>query len=109
LHQIGYGTVLIVIFSAGLATVLTTIGIGVVRGAAWLSRQSAYARVIPFGPLVSACVISLIGAWMVGQGLREQGVPASTVLLAALTLAAISGYALAQHGHSHARSRAHAT
>ncbi|MGH7683303.1 MAG: nickel/cobalt transporter, partial [Vulcanimicrobiaceae bacterium] len=101
LHQIGYGTVLIVIFSAGLATVLSAIGIGVVHGAAWLSRRSAYARVVPVGPLLSACVISAICAWMAGQGLSEQGIPGSALLLAALMLAAIAGYALAQHGHAH--------
>ncbi len=62
LHQLGYGVFLIVIFSMGLATVLSGLGIGVVHGAAWLSRRSAYARVVAYGPLITATVISIIGA-----------------------------------------------
>lgn len=101
LHQLGYGLVLIVIFSMGLACVLSGLGIGVVHGAAWLSRRSAYARVAPFGPLVTAVVISTIGAWTLGTGFVQQGVAAPAPLIAAIALAGIAGYALAQHGHAH--------
>ncbi|MBV8152359.1 MAG: hypothetical protein JO101_01025 [Candidatus Eremiobacteraeota bacterium] len=101
LHQVGYGTILIAIFSAGLATVLSALGIGVVHGAAWLSRRSSYARFVPYGPLLSAAVISVVGSWMVGQGLAEQGVAAPAFAIAALTLAAIGGYALSQQHHTH--------
>ncbi len=101
LHHLAYGMVLIVIFSFGLATVLSALGLGVVHGAAWLSRRSGYARIAPFGPLISAIVISTIGAWMLAQGFIAQGVAAPALLIAALTLAAIAGYALAQQGHTH--------
>jgi nickel/cobalt exporter len=101
LHHLAYGMVLIVIFSFGLAAVLSALGLGVVHGAAWLSRRSAYAAIAPYGPLLSASVISIIGAWMVAQGFSQQGVAAPVLLIAAITLLAIVGYALTQHGHTH--------
>ena len=101
LHQVGYGLALIVVFSAGLATVLSALGIGVVHGAAWLARRSSYEGLVRYGPLLSALVISTIGATLVGQGLSQQGVAASPYAIAALTLAAIVGYALARQGHAH--------
>lgn len=107
LHQVAYGTLLIVVFSLGLAALLTGIGIGVVHGAAWLSSRSTYSRIAAYGPLVTAVVISTIGAWTLGLGLVQQGIAASQVLLAALALAAICGYALAHRGHTHGNA-AHA-
>lgn len=104
LHQVGYGMVLIVIFSLGLACLLTGMGIGIVRGASWLSRHSAFTHAMRYGPLLSALLISSIGAVMVGQGFVQQGVRAPFYAIALLTFAAIAGYALAQQGHSHPHS-----
>lgn len=104
MHHLPYGMLLIVIFSFGLASVLSAIGLGVVRGAAWLSRRSGYVRVAPYAPLVSAMVISTIGAWMIAQGFVQQGVAAPALMIAALALAAIAGYAFTQSSHTH---RAH--
>ena len=101
LHQVGYGIFLIVIFSMGLAAVLSGLGIGVVHSAAWLSRRSGYARVAAYGPLITALVISSIGAWTLATGFVQQGVAAPVPLIALIALAAIAGYALAQHGHDH--------
>lgn len=101
LHEIGYGTLLIVVFSMGLASVLSGLGIGVVHSAAWLSRRSAYVRFAPYGPLVTAVVISTIGAVTLTSGFVQQGVAAPAPLLTVLVLAAIAGYAFAQHGHTH--------
>ncbi|MDQ2991824.1 MAG: hypothetical protein M3R30_03245 [Candidatus Eremiobacteraeota bacterium] len=101
LHQVGYGVFIIVIFSLGLAAVLSGLGIAVVHGSAMLSKHSVYARLVPYGPLVSASVISVIGAWLLGQGFTQTGVQAPSILLAAIALAAIGGYAFAQHGHTH--------
>lgn len=102
LHQVGYGIFLIVIFSMGLAAVLSGLGIGVVRGAAILSRHSAYERVAPYGPLVTALVISFIGAWTLALGFVQQGVYVSAPVIALLALSAIAGYALTQrHTHLH--------
>jgi nickel/cobalt transporter (NicO) family protein len=109
IHQLPYGMLLIVIFSFGLASVLCGVGLGVVRGAAWLAKRSAYERLAPYGPLISAAVISLIGAWMLAQGFAQQGVAAPAFLIAVLTLAAIASYALSPHGHAHAdNAEAHA-
>lgn len=108
LHHLGYGIFLIVIFSVGLATVLSGLGIGVVHGAAWLSRRSGYTRVAQFGPLVTAIVISSIGAWTLATGFVQQGVAASAPLIAFIALAAIAGYALSQLGHDHAHDHAQA-
>lgn len=101
LHHLGYGMILIVIFSLGLASVLSALGLGVVHGAAWLSRRSAYARIVPFGPLITATVISTIGSILLGQGLQQEGVAAPVPLLAGLVLTAIAGFALSRRGHHH--------
>jgi nickel/cobalt exporter len=94
LHRVGYGILLIVIFSLGLAAVLTGLGIAVVNGAAWLQRRSGFAMVARYAPLVTATVISVIGATMLAQGLVDRGVPTSVGVIVALTLAAIAAYAL---------------
>lgn len=106
LHQLAYGVFLIVIFSMGLASVLSGLGIGVVHGAAWLCERSGYARVAAYGPLVTALVISIIGAWTLATGFAQQGVSAPPPLIAGIALAGIGGYALAQHGHDHAHAHA---
>ncbi len=46
LHQLGYGLVLIVIFSLGLASVLTGLGIAVVHGSALVSRSRKFERLV---------------------------------------------------------------
>jgi ABC-type nickel/cobalt efflux system permease component RcnA len=105
LHRVGYGLLLIVIFSLGLAAVLTGLGIAVVNGAAWLQRRSGFATVARFAPLVTATVISVIGATMLAQGLADRGASVSTGVIVALTLAAIAAYALVprfRHAKVHA-------
>jgi ABC-type nickel/cobalt efflux system permease component RcnA len=99
LHRIGYGLALIVAFSVGLALVLTVLGIAVVRGAAWLVARPQFDRVARFAPLVTASVIALVGAVMVGQGFAAQGVGVSAMLVTALVLVAVVGYAFAWHQH----------
>ncbi|MEO6914022.1 MAG: hypothetical protein ABI182_08400 [Candidatus Baltobacteraceae bacterium] len=107
LHRLGYGMILIVIFSLGLAAVLTGLGIGVVHGASWLSRRSKFDRLVAYGPLISACLISIVGAVMVGQGFAQQGIHASAVTIAFLTMLAIVGYvATLFHHHRPAEVRA---
>jgi nickel/cobalt exporter len=95
LHRIGYGLVLIVIFSLGLAAILTGLGFGVVRGAAWLRRQGAFSQVARFAPLFTASVISFIGATMLAQGLGGQGVRLPAFAIIAVTLAAIAAIGFA--------------
>jgi nickel/cobalt exporter len=90
LHRVGYGLALIVIFSLGLATILTALGIAVVRGAAWLSRRSHFEVVSRNAPLVTATVISIIGASMLAQGLIGEGLRLYASTLVALTLAGVA-------------------
>jgi ABC-type nickel/cobalt efflux system permease component RcnA len=101
LHHLGNGILLIVVFSLGLAGVLSGLGIAVVHGADWLSKRSTYARVTPYGPLVTALIISAIGAWTLASGFSQSGVAAPPLLVALITLAAIAGYAFGQQGHDH--------
>jgi ABC-type nickel/cobalt efflux system permease component RcnA len=107
LHRIGYGLALIVAFSVGLALVLTVLGIAVVRSAAWLVARPQFDRVARFAPFVTASVIAIVGAVMVGQGFAAQGIGVSAMLVTALVLVAVTGYAFAWHQHR-APSEAHA-
>jgi ABC-type nickel/cobalt efflux system permease component RcnA len=100
LHRIALGMTLIVAFSIGLAATLTALGVAVVRGAAWLSERPGFGPLTRWAPFASAGAIALVGAAMVGEGLVAQGVPASVPVVAALTFAAIVGYAFAlPHRH----------
>ncbi len=93
-HRVGWGLVLIVAFSIGLALTLTGLGVAVVRGAAWLTRRPQFDRFARSAPLVTAGVISLIGAWMIGEAVAAQGVAVAPVAVAALVLAAIAAYSI---------------
>jgi ABC-type nickel/cobalt efflux system permease component RcnA len=100
LHRLGEGLLLIVVFSLGLASVLTALGIAVVKGAAWISKRSGFERAIRYAPLVTALVIATVGSLMVAQGFVAQGLARSVPIVMALTLAAIVGYSLApRHRH----------
>ncbi len=98
LHHVGYGLVLIVAFSLGLAALLTILGIAVVRGAAWLVARPRFEVAASLAPLVTASVIALVGAAMVAQGLAAAGVGISVPLVTVLIALAIVGYAFAWHG-----------
>lgn len=106
MHEVGYGIALILVFSMGLASVLSGLGIAVVHGAAWLSKRSAYHRFAPYGPLVTAVVICAIGAWTFATGLAQQGIALQTAPMALAIAAAIAGYALTRAGHEHTHSHA---
>jgi len=94
LHRIGYGLLLIVVFSLGLASILAGLGLAVVHGAAWLQRRSSFAALTRVAPFITASVISLIGATMVAQGFVDRGVPLSPIAVAVLAIAAIIAYVL---------------
>jgi nickel/cobalt exporter len=91
-HRIGWGLVLIVAFSIGLALTLTLLGVAVVRGAAWLTRRPQFDRLARYAPLVTAGAISVIGAWMIGEGAVAQGVVATPVFVALTVLATIIAF-----------------
>ncbi len=102
LNQIAYGIFVIIAFSFGLAATLTGLGIAVVRGAAWLQGRPQFERFVLYGPLVSATVISTIGAVMVGQGFAQEGVSLSAFVVTPLVALAILGY-----GFSHPWAHRH--
>jgi nickel/cobalt exporter len=109
LHQVAYGIVIIVAFGIGLAAVLTGLGLALVRGTAWIGRSRTAERFMAYGPVVSACVISIIGAIMLGQGIAGGIIRVQLWAVIALTLSAIAGYALqAAYGHAHRHERSHA-
>ncbi|MDQ2817129.1 MAG: hypothetical protein M3T49_02805 [Candidatus Eremiobacteraeota bacterium] len=100
LHRTGYGIVVILAFSIGLAAVLVGLGIGLIHGAKWLAQRPALDRLIAYGPLASACMIACIGAIMIGQGFAAGSLHAPIAPVVGLALAAIAGYAL-RPGHTH--------
>jgi nickel/cobalt exporter len=109
LHQVAYGIVIIVAFGMGLAAVLTGLGLALVRGTAWIARSRTAERFMAYGPVVSACVISVIGAIMLGQGIAGGIIRVQPWAVIALTLSAIAGYALqAAYGHTHRHEGSHA-
>jgi nickel/cobalt transporter (NicO) family protein len=86
-QRIGWGLVLIVAFSIGLALTLTLLGVAVVRGAGWLTRRPQFDGLARYAPLATAVAISVIGAWMIGEGAVAQGVVATPVVVALVVLA----------------------
>ena len=71
LQRVGVGLVLLVAFSAGMAVVLTGIGLGVVYGKGRWGESGLGGSV--WGkrlPVVAAGVIVLVGVWMTGMALR---------------------------------------
>jgi ABC-type nickel/cobalt efflux system permease component RcnA len=93
LHRVGYGLFLIVIFSLGLAAILTGLGFAVVHGAAWLQRRSGFAQLARVAPFVTASVISILGAILLAQGAIDRGIPVPGITVVALTLFAILAFA----------------
>jgi ABC-type nickel/cobalt efflux system permease component RcnA len=71
LHRIGLGLVLIVAFSAGLASVLSGIGILVVRAGKVLSRFDSAGAWMRRLPAVSALLVGILGLAIAGKALGE--------------------------------------
>ena len=74
LNRLEYGMVLVAVFSAGLAGVLTGIGMLLVYARRLFERYSFEARVPRFVPVASALAISVAGLLIVVQSLRQAGV-----------------------------------
>ena len=79
LHRIGFGLLLIVAFSVGLASALTAVGLTFVYAARLLQRPAASA-LVPVLPVVSAAVIVCAGAALCYQALAQAGVDPLAVL-----------------------------
>lgn len=61
LHRIGFGLLLIVAFSLGLAIVLTSIGMLMVYAAAWTQRFRTASVLVARLPIASSLIIALFG------------------------------------------------
>lgn len=73
-HRVAFGLALIVAFSAGLAAVLTGIGIALVYARGLFERLPLDGRLARYVPVASAVVISCAGAAIVVEALWQMGV-----------------------------------
>ena len=69
LHRVGYGLVLILAFSVGLAAAMTAIGLLAVAAKRTYGRLSFEGRVVRLLPAVSALVIIGLGLTMTARAL----------------------------------------
>jgi ABC-type nickel/cobalt efflux system permease component RcnA len=93
LQRIGFGLLLIVAFSLGLAGVLTAIGIVWVHAGRLFGRVPAGGRLLRVVPVLSALFISVVGLGIVLQALIQTGALPSE-MSTAITLAAARASAL---------------
>lgn len=73
LHRVGFGLLLIVAFSAGLAAVLTAIGLLLVYAGRLFHRLPTESRLLRALPVVSAGLVTLAGVAITLQALGEAG------------------------------------
>ncbi len=73
LQRVGYGLVLVVAFSAGLAGALTAVGLAFVYAGRLLGRSSTLTRATKYLPIVSAAVIAALGAAISWKALVDAG------------------------------------
>jgi ABC-type nickel/cobalt efflux system permease component RcnA len=73
MNRVGYGLVLIVAFSMGLAGALTAAGLAFVYGGKLLSRIPSSGKFMLAMPAASAFVIAVLGAAICYQSLRQAG------------------------------------
>lgn len=75
LQRIGFGLLLIIAFSAGLAAVLIAIGLLMVYAQRFMSRCQGEGHLITrWLPLTSAALITVFGVVMIGQALVSAGI-----------------------------------
>jgi nickel/cobalt transporter (NicO) family protein len=74
MNRIGYGLVLIVAFSLGLAGALTAAGLAFVYGGKLLSRIPSSGKFMRAAPALSAFVVAVLGAAICYRSLRQTGV-----------------------------------
>ncbi len=74
LHRVGYGLLLVVAFSAGLAAVLTSVGLAFVYAGRLLKSTGGFGRVGRVLPVFSALVITCAGLAICYSALDQAGV-----------------------------------
>lgn len=73
LHRVGFGLALIILFSLGLASVLTIIGITLVYAGKYFARIPESGRLLRLLPVASAIVITAVGVGITIQALLNSG------------------------------------
>ena len=73
LGRVGFGLLLIIVFSAGLAVVLVAIGLLLVHGRRLLDRLPVESRVLRLAPLAGAVLVILTGVVMTAQAIASVG------------------------------------
>ncbi len=75
LHRVGYGMILVVAFSVGLAATLTAIGLAFVYAGRWMKRPTSVSgsRLVRVLPIISALVIACVGAGICYEALAQAG------------------------------------
>jgi ABC-type nickel/cobalt efflux system permease component RcnA len=73
LNRVGFGLLLIVMFSIGLASVLTAIGVAMVHASKWVARLPESGRVLKLAPVASAIFIVGAGLMITVQALAQTG------------------------------------
>jgi ABC-type nickel/cobalt efflux system permease component RcnA len=71
LNRIGFGLILVLAFSLGLAGALTAIGMLFIYAGRLFERFPAQGRIVRLLPVLSALFVSMIGVAIVLKGLRE--------------------------------------
>jgi ABC-type nickel/cobalt efflux system permease component RcnA len=69
LHRVGYGLVLIVAFSLGLAGAMTAVGLAAVSARRFLRKKNFEGRIVRALPAVSAALILVLGLAMTTRAL----------------------------------------
>jgi len=91
LHRVGYGLLLVLAFSIGLASVLTGIGLAFVYAGRLLKSHGALGRLSQVLPVISAFVITCAGLAISYQALAQAGIDVTEsagMLLARISAAA---------------------
>ena len=86
LHRVGFGLLLIVAFSLGLASVLVAIGLALVYAGRFVERRRVGGPLLRVLPAVSAAIITLVGLAITLQALAQVGVWHGPTVLAMLNL-----------------------
>jgi ABC-type nickel/cobalt efflux system permease component RcnA len=68
LHRLGFGLLLILFFSLGLATVLTGVGLAFVVARGLIARLPVHARVLHIAPMAGAAGIAVLGVVLATSG-----------------------------------------
>ena len=74
LNKIGFGLILVLAFSLGLAGALTAIGMLFIYAGRLFERFPSRGRVVRFLPVLSALFVSVIGAAIIWKALGEMGI-----------------------------------